>query len=50
MIFTNRAHQSAKFQTFDCLGEISPNFYFDRFLLLRVSKIRAKKIQKSYVS
>ena len=29
MIFTKEAHQSAKFQTFDCSGEISANLYFD---------------------
>ena len=34
MIFTKGAHNSAKFQTFDCSGEISPNLYFDRLLLL----------------
>ena len=45
MIFTKGAHQSAKFQTFDCLSEISPNLYFYRFLLLKVCKISAKKVQ-----
>ena len=50
MIFTKRAHQSAKFQTFDCSGEISPNLYFDRLLLLKVYKISATKVQRSYVS
>ena len=50
MIFTTGTHQSAKFQTFGCSGEISLNFYFDRFLLLKVYKISAKKIQRSYVS
>ena len=43
MIFTKGAHHSAKFQTFDCSGEISPNLYFDRLLLLKVYKISAKK-------
>ena len=37
------AHQSAKFQTFNCSDEISPNLYFDRLLLLKVYKISAKK-------
>ena len=43
MIFTKGAHHSAKFQTFDCSGEISPNLYFDRLLLLKVYKVSAKK-------
>ena len=43
-------HHSAKFQTFDCSGEISPNLYFDRLLLLKVYKISAKKVHSSYVS
>ena len=42
MIFTKGAHQSAKFQTFNCSGEISPNLYFYRLLLLKVYKISAK--------
>ena len=41
MIWTKGAHQSAKFQTFDCSRKISPNLYFDR--LLKVYKILAKK-------
>ena len=43
MIFTKRAHYSAKFQTFDYSGEISPNLYFDRLLLLKVYKLSAQK-------
>ena len=50
MIFIMGAHQSAKFQTFDCSGEISPNLYFDRLLLLKVCTISAKRVQRSYVS
>ena len=50
MTFTKGAHQSTKFQTFDCSAEISPNLYFDRLLLLKVYKISAKKLQRSYVS
>ena len=50
MIFTEGARQSAKFQTFDCSGKISPNLYFHRLLLLKVYKILAKKVQRSYVS
>ena len=50
MIWTNGVHQSAKFQTFDCSREISPNLYFDRLLLLQVYKISAKKVRRSYVS
>ena len=39
MIFKKGAHQSAKFQKdFGCSGEISPNLYFDRLLLLKVYK------------
>ena len=41
MIWTKRAHQSAKFQTLDCPRKISPNLYFDR--LVKVCKILAKK-------
>ena len=37
-IFTKRAHDSAKSQTFDRSGEISPNLYFDRLLLLKYIK------------
>ena len=45
------AHQSGKFQTFDWSGKISPKFYFDRLLLLKVYKILAKKAQRRrYVS
>ena len=50
MICTKGAHQSVKFQTFNCSPKISPNLYFDRILLLKVYKISAKKIQRSYVS
>ena len=51
MIFTKGAHQSVKFQTFNCSGEISPSLYFDRLLLLKVYKISAKKAQRRrYVS
>ena len=50
MIFTKGAHHSAKFQTFDCSGEISPNLYFDRLLLLKVYKVSAKKAWRNYVS
>ena len=50
MLWTKGAHQSAKFQTFDCLRKISPNLYFDRLLLLKVYKILAEKVQRSYVS
>ena len=43
MIFTKGAHHSEKLQTFKCSGEISPNLYFDRLLLLKVYKVLAKK-------
>ena len=43
MNFTKGAHQSAKFQTFDCSDKFSPNLYFDRLLLLKVYKIQLKK-------
>ena len=39
MIWTKGAHQSAKFQTFDCSRKITPNLYFDRLFLLKVYKI-----------
>ena len=44
------AYQNAKFQTFDCSREMSPNFYFDRLLLLKVYKILTKNVQRSYIS
>ena len=50
MILTRGAYQSAKFQTFDWSGKFSPNLYFDKLFLLKVYKISAKKVQKSYVS
>ena len=50
MFFTNRDHQSAKSQTFECWGEILPNWYFDRLFLLEVCKISTEKVQRSYVS
>ena len=43
MIFTKGAHHSAKFQSFDYLGEILPNLYFDRLLLLKI-KFQLKKV------
>ena len=43
MIFTKRVHQSSKFQTSDCSGEISSNFYFNRFFLLKYIKCQLKK-------
>ena len=36
MIWTKEAHQSATFQTFECLRQMSPNLYFDGILLLNV--------------
>ena len=50
MIWTKEAHQSTKFQTFDCSGKISPNLYLDRLLLLKVYKILDKKVKRSCVS
>ena len=47
MNFTKVAHQSVKYQKkFDCLGEISPNLYLDRLLLLKVYKISAKNYRR----
>ena len=43
MIFPKETHHSAKFQISDCSGEISPNLYFDRLLLLNVYKVSAEK-------
>ena len=43
MIFTKGVHHKAKSQTCDCSGEISPNSYFDRILLLKVYEVSAKK-------
>ena len=50
ILMSKEAHQRAKFQTFDCSHEISPNLYFDRLLLLKVCKIPANKVMRSYVS
>ena len=49
MIFIKGAHQRAEYQTFDCSGEISPNLYIDRLVLLKVCKMSAKKVQRSYI-
>ena len=49
MIFTKGVHQSAKFRTFDCSGEIWPNLDVDRLLLLKVQKISTKKTKRIYV-
>ena len=49
MNFTKGAHPSAE-QTFHCSGEISPNLYFDRLLLLKVYKASAGKVRRKYVS
>ena len=48
-IWTKVTHQSAEFETLDSSYEISPNLYFDRFLLLKLYKISAKKVQRSFV-
>ena len=50
LILTKWVHQTAKFQTCNCSGEISPNLYFGRLLLLKAYTISAKKVQKSYAS
>ena len=50
MVFTKGTHQRAKCQIFDCSGEIPPNLYFDRLLLLKVYKTSAKKKGKGYFS
>ena len=49
MTFVKGARQSAKFQT-NCSGEVPPNLYFDRLFWLKVYKISAEKVQRSYVS
>ena len=46
MIFTKGAHQSAKYQNFDCSGEILPNSYFDRLFLVNVRKVSAKSMEE----
>ena len=38
------AHQSAKFETFNCSRKVSPNLYFDR--LLKVYQSLAKKYRE----
>ena len=49
MFWTKGAHQSAKFETLNCSRKISPNLYFDRFLLMKVYKISTKKVQRKCV-
>ena len=48
-IWTKVTHQSAKFETLDSSYEISSNLYYDRLLLLKLYKISAKKVQRSFV-
>ena len=48
MIWTKETHESAKFQTFHWLCEISPNLYFDRFFIRAYIKFQLKK--RVYVS
>ena len=50
MSWTKEAHQSAKFQTFNCSRKSPSNLYFDRLLLLKVYKIIVKKVQRSSAS
>ena len=50
MVFTKGAHHSAKFQTFDCSSEISPNLYFDRLLCWKCIKFQLKRVWRSYIS
>ena len=47
MIFTKEGHESAKFQTINGSGEISPNLYFDRLLLLKVYNIVMQNFKKN---
>ena len=50
MIWAKGNDQSAKFNSFDCSRKISPNLYFDKFLLLKLYKILAKKKQRGVMS
>ena len=51
ILSTKKAHQSGKIhKNFDSSGEILSNFYFDRLLLLKIYKIYARKVYRSYVS
>ena len=43
MIFTKGAHQNAKFQTFDCSGEISPNLYLIGSFCWKYIKFQLKR-------
>ena len=45
-----RNPSKCKTSYFRLLKQISPNLYFDRFFLIKVYKISAKKVQRSYVS
>ena len=49
MIWTKGAHQSAKFQTFDCSRNISSNLYFDSLLKVYILNF-SKEVQRSYIS
>ena len=49
--FYNKSSSKCKISDFfGCSGKNSPNLYFDRLLLLKVYKISAEKVQRSYVS
>ena len=48
MVWTKGDHQYTQLQIFDCSCEMSPNLYSDKFLLLKIYKMSAKKVQRSY--
>ena len=48
MVWTKGDDQYTQFQIFDCSREMSPNLYSDKFLLLKIYKMSAKKVQRSY--
>ena len=46
MILTTWGHQSAKFQTFHCSREVSPNLYFDRPLFREYIQFHQKNYRR----
>ena len=50
VVWAKGAHECTQFQIFDCSRETSLNLNSDKLLLLKVYKMSAKKVQRSYVS
>ena len=50
VVWAKGAHECTQFQIFDCSRETSLNLNSDKLLLLKVYKMSAKKVQRSYAS